>query len=153
MDGMQRVAGVSADFLLELLSEEIPARMQAAARNDLARLLAEGLDEIGVSAEAIDVWSTPRRLAAIARGLPLETQAVSDEIKGPRTNAPPQALEGFLRKVGLPHEQLQERDGVWFAMVEKPGRPMRELLGPLVERIIRGADGKATALRARSHHG
>jgi glycyl-tRNA synthetase beta chain len=127
-----------ADFLLELRSEEIPARMQAGARNDLARLFAEELDELGVSAEAIDVWSTPRRLALIARGLPLETQAVSEEIKGPRTNAPAQALEGFLRKVGLPHEQLQDRDGVWFAVVEKPGQPMRDLLGPVVERIVRG---------------
>ncbi|WP_366512877.1 glycine--tRNA ligase subunit beta [Sphingomonas telluris] len=132
------MGGVSVDFLLELLSEEIPARMQAGARNDLARLLAEELEELGVAAEAIDVWSTPRRLALVARGLPVETQAVSEEIKGPRTSAPPQALEGFLRKVGLPHEQLQERDGVWFAIVEKPGRPMRDLLGPIVERIIRG---------------
>ena len=130
--------GRVTDFLLELLSEEIPARMQATARNDLARLFAEELDELGVSAEAIDVWSTPRRLALVARGLPLETQAISEEIKGPRTSAPPQALEGFLRKVGLPHEQLQERDGVWFAIVEKPGQRMRDLLGPVVERIVRG---------------
>ena len=117
--------------------EEIPARMQAGARNDLARLFAQELDELGVIAEAIDVWSTPRRLALVARGLPLETLAVSEEIKGPRTSAPPQALEGFLRKVGLPHEQLQDRDGVWFAVVEKAGRPMHELLGPIVERIVR----------------
>ena len=130
--------GLLGDLLLELRSEEIPARMQAGARNDLARLFAEELDELGVSAEAIDVWSTPRRLALIARGLPLETQSVSEEIKGPRTNAPAQALEGFLRKVGLPHEQLQDRDGVWFAAVEKPGQPMRDLLGPVVERIVRG---------------
>ncbi|GAA4758256.1 glycine--tRNA ligase subunit beta [Sphingomonas daechungensis] len=128
---------MSADFLLELLSEEIPARMQAGARNDLARMFAQEMDELGVTAEAIDVWSTPRRLALIARGLPAETQAVSEEIKGPRTSAPPQALEGFLRKVGLPHEQLQDRDGVWFAVVEKAGQPMRDLLGPIVERIVR----------------
>jgi glycyl-tRNA synthetase beta chain len=127
-----------SDFLLELLCEEIPARMQTGARNDLAKLFAQELDELGVTAEAIDVWSTPRRLALIARGLPIETQAVSEEIKGPRTSAPPQALEGFLRKVGLPHEQLQERDGVWFAVVEKAGRPMRDLLGPIVEEIVRG---------------
>ena len=86
-----------SDFLLELLCEEIPARMQAGGRNDLARLFAQELDELGVTADAIDVWSTPRRLALVARGLPLETQAVSEEIKGPRTYAPPQALEGFLR--------------------------------------------------------
>ena len=131
------MAGVSADFLLELLCEEIPARMQAGARNDLARLLAEELDALGVAAEAIDVWSTPRRLALVARGLPLETQAVREELKGPRTSAPQQALEGFLRKTGLPHEQLEERDGVWFAVVERAGQPMRELLGGIVERIVR----------------
>jgi len=91
-----------------------------------------------VSAEAIDVWSTPRRLTLVARGLPSETQAVSEEVKGPRTSAPPQALEGFLRKVGLPHDQLQDRDGIWFAVVERPGQAMRDLLGPIVERILRG---------------
>ena len=127
-----------SDFLLELLCEEIPARMQAGARNDLSRLLAQELEELGVTADAIDVWSTPRRLALVARGLPSETQAVSEEIKGPRTNAPPQALEGFLRKIGLPHEQLQDRDGVWFAVVEKAGQPMVDLLGPIVERVVRG---------------
>ena len=127
-----------SDFLLELLCEEIPARMQAGARNDLARLFAQELDAVGVRAEAIDVWSTPRRLALIARGLPDATEASREELKGPRTSAPPQALEGFLRKTGLPHEQLEDRDGVWFAVVEKPGQATRDLLGPVVERIIRG---------------
>ena len=131
------MGGVS-DFLLELLCEEIPARMQASARNDLARLFAQELDAVGVRAEAIDVWSTPRRLALIARSLPETTEASREELKGPRTNTPPQALEGFLRKTGLPHEQLEERDGVWFAVVEKPGQPTRDLLGPIIERIIRG---------------
>jgi glycyl-tRNA synthetase beta chain len=130
------VASVTADFLLELLSEEIPARMQATARNDLARLFAEELEVLGVAAEAIDVWSTPRRLALVARGLPLETQAAREELKGPRTSAPPQALEGFLRKTGLSREQLKERDGVLLAVIEKPGRPMRDLLGPIVQRIV-----------------
>jgi glycyl-tRNA synthetase beta chain len=134
---MQRVAGVT-DFLLELRSEEIPARMQAGARNDLARLFAQELDALGVAAEAIDVWSTPRRLALVARGLPLETQAVSEELKGPRTSAPEQALEGFLRKTGLKREQLEDRNGVFFAVVQKPGQAMRDLLGPLVEKIVAG---------------
>lgn len=132
------MAGVSADFLLELRSEEIPARMQAGARNDLARLFAQELDALGVAAEAIDVWSTPRRLALVARGLPLETQAVSEELKGPRTSAPEQALEGFLRKTGLTREQLEDREGVYFAVVEKPGQAMRDLLGPITERIVAG---------------
>ena len=132
------MAGVSADFLLELRSEEIPARMQAGARNDLARLVAQELDALGVAAEAIDVWSTPRRLALVARGLPLETQAVSEELKGPRTSAPEQALDGFLRKTGLTRERLEDRDGVYFGVVERPGQAMRDLLGPIVERIVAG---------------
>ena len=126
-----------ADFLLELRSEEIPARMQAGARNDLARLFAEELEKAGLSSEGIDVFSTPRRLALIARGLPAETEARSEEIKGPRTSAPPQALDGFLRKTGLTREQLEERDGVFFAKMETAGQATRELLGPLVERIVR----------------
>ena len=128
---------MTADFLLELLCEEIPARMQATARNDLARMLARELDGVGLAAEAIDVWSTPRRLALIARGLPLETQAAREEIKGPRSSAPPQALEGFLRKTRLAREQLEERDGVLFAVIERAGQPTRDLLGAMVERIVR----------------
>jgi glycyl-tRNA synthetase beta chain len=136
VDGRERVGEVSADFLLELRSEEIPARMQAGARNDLARLFAQELEKAGLGAESIDVWSTPRRLALIARALPLETQARSEEIKGPRTSAPPQAIEGFLRKTGLTREQLQDRNGTFFAAIDTPGQPTRELLGPMIERII-----------------
>jgi glycyl-tRNA synthetase beta chain len=134
---MQRVVRVTADFLLELRSEEIPARMQAGARNDLARMFAEELERAGIAAETIDVWSTPRRLALVARGLPLETQAVREELKGPRTSAPAQAIEGFLRKTGLTQDQLEDRDGVWFAVVDKPGRPTSEILGQAIERIVR----------------
>ena len=117
------VCGVSADFLLELLSEEIPARMQARARNDLARMFAEALAAAGLGHERRSTtYSTPRRLALIARGLPPATEAVSEELKGPRTSAPPQALEGFLRKTGLTQDQLEERDGIWFAVIDRPGR-------------------------------
>jgi len=128
---------MTADFLLELLCEEIPARMQAGARNDLARLFAEGLDAAGLKPEAIDAWSTPRRLALIARGLPARTEASREEVKGPRTAAPQQALDGFLRKTGLAREQLEERDGIWFAVIERQGQATRDLIGPLVERIVR----------------
>jgi glycyl-tRNA synthetase beta chain len=129
---------VTADFLLELLSEEIPARMQARARNDLARMFAEELDKAGLPAEAIETFATPRRLALIARGLPLATAAQSEEIKGPRASAPPQALEGFLRKTGLAREALVERDGVLFAVIDKPGQATAAVLGPAIERIVRG---------------
>ncbi|HEV2079439.1 MAG TPA: glycine--tRNA ligase subunit beta, partial [Allosphingosinicella sp.] len=111
-----------SDFVLELLSEEIPARMQAKAEADLARLFTEQLAASGLKADAIETYSTPRRLALIARNLPAQTEAVREETKGPRASAPPQALEGFLRKTGLTREQLTERDGVLFALVEKPGR-------------------------------
>ncbi|WP_300975241.1 glycine--tRNA ligase subunit beta [Sphingomonas sp. LHG3406-1] len=128
----------AADFLLELRSEEIPARMQARARNDLARLFAEELTAAGLRAESIETFATPRRLGLIARGLPLATAAVSEETKGPRSSAPSQALEGFLRKTGLPRDQLVERDGVFFAVIDKPGQPTAAVLGPAIERIVRG---------------
>src|SRR3546814_18838952 len=86
------------DFLLELRSEEIPARMQAGARAELDKLFRAQLAAAGLEAGDLTIWSTPRRLALIARDLPEATAAVSEELKGPRTSAPPQALEGFLRK-------------------------------------------------------
>src|SRR5437763_4168496 len=125
-----------ADFLLELLSEEIPARMQANARNDLARLFAECTGEAGLTTGAIEVYSTPRRLALIARDVAEGTDAAREELKGPRTTAPPQALEGFLRKTGLTREQLEERDGVYFALIERAGRPAPEILADTIRRIV-----------------
>ena len=125
------------DFLLELLSEEIPARMQGKAQQDLARLFSEQLSSAGLAAEAIETYATPRRLALIARGLADATEPVSEELKGPRASAPPQALEGFLRKTGLTREQLTERDGICFAVIEKPGRATPDLLAEAVPAIVR----------------
>jgi len=125
------------DLLLELRSEEIPARMQAKAREDLARLFAAELGKAGIKADEIVTYATPRRLALIARGLPLETSAVSEETKGPRTSAPPQALEGFLRKTGLIQEQLEDRDGVWIAVVKRPGRKTADVLAEAIPTIVR----------------
>jgi glycyl-tRNA synthetase beta chain len=125
------------DFLLELLSEEIPARMQEKASADLARLFEAEIAKAGLTAQAVETYATPRRLALIARGLPAATQAVSEETKGPKTSAPPQALEGFLRKTGLTREQLVERDGVLFAIVEKPGRATAEVLAEAVPAVVR----------------
>ncbi|EQB30092.1 glycine--tRNA ligase subunit beta, partial [Sphingobium ummariense] len=125
------------DFLLELRCEEIPARMQLKASDDLARLFTEELAKAGLTPQGIDSFVTPRRLALIARGLPLETAAVSEEFKGPRTSAPAQALEGFLRKTGLTQDQLEDRDGVWFAVVNKPGRATAQVLAEAVPAVVR----------------
>ncbi|KEZ18572.1 Glycine--tRNA ligase beta subunit [Sphingobium yanoikuyae] len=125
------------DFLLELRCEEIPARMQLKASDDLARLFTEELAKAGLKPASIDSFVTPRRLALIARNLPLETAAVSEEFKGPRTSAPAQALEGFLRKTGLTQDQLEDRDGVWFAVVNKPGRATTDVLAEAVPTVIR----------------
>ncbi len=126
-----------SDYLLELRSEEIPARMQARAREDLARLFTAELAAVGLPAPVITTYATPRRLTLIARDLPLETAAVSEEIKGPKASAPPQALEGFLRKTGLTREQLVERDGVLFAVIDKPGRATADVLAAAIPAIIR----------------
>ncbi|WP_028970256.1 glycine--tRNA ligase subunit beta [Sphingomonas sp. URHD0057] len=125
-----------ADFLLELLSEEIPARMQAKARNDLARLFAEYTSEAGLGTGAIETYSTPRRLALIARDVVEATEVGREEIKGPRSNAPAQALEGFLRKMGLRHDQLEDRDGVYFAVIEREGRAAAEVIADAIKRIV-----------------
>jgi len=125
------------DFLLELLSEEIPARMQEKASADLARLFEAEIARAGLTAQAVETYATPRRLALIARGLPAATRAVSEETKGPKTSAPPQALEGFLRKTGLTREQLTERDGTFFAIVEKPGRATADVLAEAIPAIVR----------------
>ncbi|WP_121119440.1 glycine--tRNA ligase subunit beta [Croceibacterium ferulae] len=126
-----------SDFLLELRSEEIPARMQAGARAELEKLFRQQMQAAGVTPGAITVWSTPRRLALIACDLPDATEAVREETKGPRASAPPQALEGFLRKTGLTREQLEDRDGVLFAVIEKPGRAVKAVLAEAVPAIIR----------------
>ncbi len=129
--------GRVTDFLLELRSEEIPARMQAKAREDLARLFAAELAKAGLTAASAVTYATPRRLTLILRDLPDATQAVAEEVKGPRAVAPPQALDGFLRKTGLTREQLVERDGVLYAVTERPGRQTAEVLAEAIPAVIR----------------
>ncbi|MGB3848147.1 MAG: glycine--tRNA ligase subunit beta [Sphingopyxis sp.] len=125
------------DFLLELRSEEIPARMQAGARAELEKLFRAQLSAAGLEAGDLIIWSTPRRLVLIAKGLPEATAAVSEELKGPRSSAPPQALEGFLRKTGLTQDQLEDRDGVYFAVIDKPGRATADVLAEAIPAIVR----------------
>ena len=130
-----------ADLLLELFSEEIPARMQRQAAADLARLFGAALAEAGVNADATDSFATPRRLALIARGLPLATAAVSEERRGPRADAPAQAIDGFLKSTGLTRDQLEERDDpkgrFLYATIAKPGRATAEVIAEIVPAIVR----------------
>ncbi len=130
-----------ADFLLELRCEEIPARMQAGARAELEKLFRRELEAAGVAAGALTIWSTPRRLALIARGLPLATEAVSEEAKGPPEGAPDAAIDGFCKKAGLTRDQLELRDVkgrmTYFAVIEQPGRAMAEVLAQAIPAIIR----------------
>ena len=130
-----------SDFLLELRSEEIPARMQKGARAELEKLFRREMDAAGIGAGELTVWSTPRRLALIARGLPEATKAVNEEAKGPPEGAPDQAVEGFCRKNGVTRDQLEVRDvkgrATYFAVIEKPGRATADLLAQAIPAIIR----------------
>ncbi|ANK13535.1 glycine--tRNA ligase subunit beta [Erythrobacter neustonensis] len=130
-----------ANFLLELRCEEIPARMQAGARAELEKLFRRELDAAGVKVGELTIWSTPRRLALIARGLPLATEAVSEEAKGPPEGAPDAAIDGFCKKAGVTREQLELRDVkgrmTYFAVIAQPGRAMTDVLAAAIPAIIR----------------
>ncbi|MBB5717533.1 glycyl-tRNA synthetase beta chain [Stakelama sediminis] len=129
-----------SDFLLELRSEEIPARMQERARADLEKLFSAELDKAGLKAGAVTTYATPRRLALIARGLPDATEAVSEELKGPPEGAPDAAIDGFCRKAGVARDQLEVRDvkgrATYFAVFDKPGRATADVLAEAVPAVV-----------------
>ncbi|MFY8140212.1 MAG: glycine--tRNA ligase subunit beta, partial [Caulobacter sp.] len=125
-------------LLLELFSEEIPARMQGNAARDLERMARDGLGKAGLISEGLKAFAGPRRLTLVVEGLPVAQPDVHEELKGPKVGAPDQAMDGFLRKTGLTREQLVERDGVYFAHVHKAGRPTSEIIAELVDQIVRG---------------
>jgi glycyl-tRNA synthetase beta chain len=124
-------------LLLELFSEEIPARMQAQAGRDLERLAREHLAAAGLTAEALATFAGPRRLTLVAEGLPAAQADRVEERKGPRVGAPDAAVDGFLRSTGLTRDQLVERDGVWFATIARSGRPTPEIVAEMVEAVVR----------------
>lgn len=132
------------DLLLELRSEEIPARMQRKAAGDLRKMLTDGLVEAGLTYEAAREYWTPRRLAVDIRGLTARSKDISEEIKGPSTTAPEQAVQGFLRKAGLSsiaeaHVHSDPKKGDFYvAHISKPGRASEEIIAELVPGIIRG---------------
>ena len=119
-----------SDFLLELRSEEIPARMQAGARAELEKLFRREMDAALVATGEITVWSTPRRLALIARDLPELTGSSEEEIKGPPVGAPDQAIDGFCRKYNITRDVLASREikgRETYTYIERTlGRDMRD---------------------------
>lgn len=131
------------DLLLELRSEEIPARMQRKAAGDLKKMLTDGLVEAGLTYEAAREYWTPRRLTLDIRGLTARSKDIREEIKGPSTTAPEQAVQGFLRKAGLSsvaeaHVHSDPKKGDFYvAHISKPGRAAEEIIADLVPGIIR----------------
>ncbi|HEY8352793.1 MAG TPA: glycine--tRNA ligase subunit beta, partial [Sphingomonadales bacterium] len=130
-----------AELLLELFSEEIPARMQAQAAEDLKRLFIERLKSAGLAFDNAQSFATPRRLALVVDGLPVAQPDVREERKGPRADAPAQAIEGFLRSTGLTRDQLEERQtdkgAVLFAVIERKGSAVAEVIAEIVPEIVR----------------
>lgn len=124
-------------LLLEIFSEEIPARMQTGGARDLERLVGDRLKAEGLSWDALTTFAGPRRLTLVIEGLPAATPDRDEELKGPKASAPPQALEGFLRKTGLTREQLEERDGVLYARIQEKGRATTEVIAETVDAVIR----------------
>ncbi|MER9255989.1 glycine--tRNA ligase subunit beta [Mesorhizobium sp. M0598] len=131
------------DLLLELRSEEIPARMQRKAAGDLRKLLTDGLVDAGLTYEAAREYWTPRRLTLDIRGLTARSKDISEEIKGPSTKAPEPAVQGFLRKAGLAsiaeaHVHSDPKKGDFYvAHISRPGRPAEQIIAELVPGIIR----------------
>ncbi|MFN4091302.1 MAG: glycine--tRNA ligase subunit beta [Brevundimonas sp.] len=126
-----------AQLLIEIFSEEIPARMQQGAARDLERMATERLKAAGLEFESLTTFAGPRRLTLVVEGLPHGTPDRDEELKGPKSNAPEQAMEGFLRKTGLTKDQLVERDGIWFAHVRQTGVPTARVVTEMVDQIVR----------------
>lgn len=131
-----------ADLLLELFSEEIPARMQARAAEDLKRLVVDALQAAGLAVGAAESYVTPRRLVLVVADVPAGSPAVSEERKGPRTNAPEQAIAGFLKAAGLASlEDAQivsdaKKGDYYVARIDKPGRSAAAIISEAVPAVL-----------------
>jgi glycyl-tRNA synthetase beta chain len=131
-----------SELLLELFSEEIPARMQKRAREDLLRLVSDALKEAGVEGRNARAYATPRRLTLVIEGLPEKTPDVKEERKGPKVGAPQQAIDGFLRAAGLSSidqatVQEDKKGAFYVAVTEKPGRATADLIAEIVPAVVR----------------
>jgi glycyl-tRNA synthetase beta chain len=131
------------DLLLELFSEEIPARMQARAADDLKKLVTDRLVAAGLLYEGAKAFATPRRLALAVQGVPVRQPDVKEEKKGPRVGAPDGAIQGFLRAAGLKSigeakVQPDKKGDFYVAVIEKPGRPAIEVIGEIMPEVVKG---------------
>lgn len=130
-----------AELLLELFSEEIPARMQPKACEDLKRLMDKALKDAQLSYDAMDAYATPRRLALHITGLPTAQSDVREERRGPKAGAPDKAVQGFLGSVGLSRDQVEEREdkkGTFlYAVIEKKGAPTADVFAQVIPDIVR----------------
>ncbi len=129
-----------AELLLEVLSEEIPARMQARAVAELSRLLSDGIKELGLEFGSCNTFVTPRRLAVVIDELQTQTPDTSGERRGPRTDSPEKAVQGFLDSVGFELEDVEKRKTdkgeFYFVSIEKKGQETRDLLPNVVETAL-----------------
>mmetsp|Transcript_29248 Transcript_29248/g.56649 ORF Transcript_29248/g.56649 Transcript_29248/m.56649 type:complete len:761 (-) Transcript_29248:167-2449(-) len=129
------------DLLIELFSEEIPARMQKRAGEDLQKLVTNGLVEAGLTYASAAAFTTPRRLCLTVEGLLDQSPTTREERKGPKADAPEKAIAGFLRGAGLTRDQVEAREtpkgNVLFAVIEKPGRPAGDIVAEVLEQTIR----------------
>ena len=131
------------DLLLEFLSEEIPARMQARAADDLKKIITDRLVAAGLVYEGAKAFATPRRLALSVYGVPVRQPDIKEEKKGPRVGAPAGAIAGFLKAAGLQsieQAKLQpdKKGDFYVAVIEKPGRPALEVLAEMIPEVVRG---------------
>jgi len=128
------------ELLLEILSEEIPARMQGNAADNLKRIVVESLNDIGLEFVSANSYVTPRRLAVVVDGLPNNTPEVSEERRGPRVDAPKKAIDGFVGGLGLTLNDLEkrktEKGEFYFAVLSKTGQKTVVLLKGLLEEAI-----------------
>jgi glycyl-tRNA synthetase beta chain len=133
-----------SELLLELFSEEIPARLQTRAADDLRRLMVDGLKAKGLDVGEARSFATPRRLALVIEGVPKKSPAVSEEKKGPRVGAPEQALAGFLKGAGLksideaPIVKDEKKGDYYVARIDKPGRAAGEIVNEVLRETILG---------------
>ena len=131
-----------SELLIELFSEEIPARMQVRASEDLKRLVGEGLTAAGLTIATARAFSTPRRLALVIDGLPAMSPAISDERKGPRVGAPEQAIAGFLKAAGIASITEAEiikddkKGDYYVARIDKPGRKAADIVAELIPAVL-----------------